>query len=70
MKSIIIIFLFFCLTSKRGAADQEYTKKLFWLQERDNKSGLEVRVFELEPLYLELEKFLERISSPVIEKDK
>lgn len=24
MKSIIIIFLFFCLTSKRGAADQEY----------------------------------------------
>ena len=24
MKSIIIIFLFFCLISKRGAADQEY----------------------------------------------
>ena len=58
------------LFDKKKIGGEEYTKKLFWLQERDNKNGLEVRVFELEPLYLELEKFLERISSPVIEKDK
>ncbi len=51
----------------KGEGVEEYTKKLFWLQVRGSK-GLEVRVFELEPLYLELEKFLERVSSPVIEK--
>jgi len=36
------------LFDKKKIGGEEYTKKLFWLQERDNKSGLEVRVFELE----------------------
>ena len=57
------------LFDKKKIGGEEYTKKLFWLQERDNKIGVEVRVFELEALYLVLEKFLVRISCPVIEKD-
>ena len=29
------------LFDKKKIGGEEYTKKLFWLQERDNKSGLE-----------------------------
>lgn len=47
------------------------SKKLFWIQEIDgnnNPEKPEIRIFESAALYLELEKFLERIASPVLKK--
>lgn len=49
---------------------EEYTQKLFWLQKRGDKRSSDIRIFELESLYLELEKFLEKSSYIVAENDK
>lgn len=59
--------------AEKKVGRQEYHKKLFWIQEVDGKDNNmeqpEIRIFESAALYLELEKFLERAASPVIEKD-
>ena len=58
--------------AKKKIGREENKKKLFWIQEIDgnnNPEKPEIRIFESAALYLELEKFLERIASPVLKKE-